>query len=218
MKKEYSTQPEKITEQWPGELSMMSWKELITAIPSPLLVATGWKANGKENACLQSWATFVSDSGELVCILSWVSKTGHLYQSLKETGCCVLNFPSSDIQDLCHKTIENNQYETDEITASGLTAEKAIKVNAPRIAECFLNIECEYLWEQQNFENSGNTVVALKAVHISMDSNYFDHNKLGRYGATGYMYSTPTPRNPETGEASEAGYWYIQPAPVKPSE
>jgi len=37
--------------------------------------------------------------------------------------------------------LENNQFETDEITASGLTVEKAIKVNAPRIKECFLNIE-----------------------------------------------------------------------------
>ena len=70
-----------------------------------------------------------------------------MYQSLKETRVCVLNFPSIDIYDRCIKTIGNNQFETDEITASGLTAEKASKVNAPQIKRVFLNIECEFLWE-----------------------------------------------------------------------
>jgi len=211
MKKEFSAQPEKFTDQWPGELSMFSWMDFVAAIPTPLLIATGWKPNGKENACLQSWATFVSDTGEFVCILGAVSKVGHMYQSLKETGCCVLNFPSRDIYDLCYKTIDNNQDETNEITASGLTAEKAIKVNAPRIAECFLNIECEYLWEQQNFEDSHSVVVALKAVHIAMDNAHYNQSKLGRYRDTGYVYNINAPRNPETGEADAGGLGVINP-------
>jgi len=210
VKKEFSVKPEKITALWPGELDMFSWKDMVTAIPTPLFVVTGWKSNGKENACLQSWATFVSDAGEFVCILGYASKNGHMYQSLKETGCCVLNFPSKDVYDRCHKTIDNNQFEVDEITASGLTAEKAVTVNAPRIAECFLNIECEFLWAHQNFENSDNTVVALKAVHISMDSEYYNHDKLGRYGKTGYMYNINAPRNPDTGGVEQISFGTIE--------
>lgn len=201
VKKEISAKPKKITEHWPGELAMFSWMDFVAAIPTPLFVVTGWKSNGKENACLQSWATFGSDAGQFVCILSNALKTGHMYQSLKETGCCVLNFPAADIYSKCHKTIDNNQFETDEITASGLTAENAVRVNAPRIAECFLNIECEFLWEQSNFENSNNAVIGLKAVHISMDSDRYDHDVLGRYGKNGYIYNINSPRNPDTGEA-----------------
>jgi hypothetical protein len=33
-----------------------------------------------------------------------------------------------------------------------------------------------------------------------MDSDYFDENKKGRYGKTGYIYNIHSPRNPETGE------------------
>ena len=66
MKKEFSAKPEKITEQWPGELAAFSRQDFVTAIPSPLLVVTGWKANGKENACLQSWAAFCGDGGEFI--------------------------------------------------------------------------------------------------------------------------------------------------------
>jgi len=60
-----------------------------------------------------------------------------MYQSLKETKVCVLNFPSNDIYERCIKTIGNNGFDTDEITVSGLTAENAFMVNAPRIKECF---------------------------------------------------------------------------------
>jgi predicted nucleic-acid-binding Zn-ribbon protein len=128
-----------------------------------------------------------------------------MYQSLKETGVCVLNFPSYDIYERCVKTIGNNDYETDEITAAGLTAEKAIKVNAPRIKECFLNLECEYAWEHGLFENAGffgyrDVTVALKIVNICMDGDRYDQSKLGRYGKTGYLYQIDQPTNPETGE------------------
>ena len=104
-----------------------------------------------------------------------------MYQSLKETGCCVLNFFSSDIYDKCFDTIKNNGFDTDEITASGLTAEKAKSVNAPFIKECFLNIECEYLWEHKLTPSNPSLVtVALKTVGIYVDEKYYgDKDKKG---------------------------------------
>ncbi len=200
MKKDFSSRPEKETTQW------VTWQASLTAIPSLVFVVTGWKSNGKENACLQSWTAFRGGGkDEFVCIMSAVSKNGHMYQSLKETGVCVLNFPSQDIYDRCIKTIGNNDFEMDEITAAGLTSEKAAKVNAPRIKECFLNIECEFLWEHDIFENTGvygyeEVTIALKVVNICMDSERYDQSKLGRYGKTGYLYEFDHPTNPETGD------------------
>lgn len=202
MKKEFSARPEKIVEPW------CTWQGFLTAMPSLVFVVTGWKSNGKENACLQSWASFVGGGkDEFVCIMGAVSKGGHMYQSLKETGVCVLNFPSYDIYDRCIKTIGNNEFDTDEITVAGLTAEKAVKVNAPRIKECFLNIECEFLWEKELFESpnffgSEDVAVAVKAVNICMDSEHYDQSKLGRYGKTGYLYQIDSPTDPETGKRS----------------
>ena len=210
MKKEFSARPEAITEQWPGELEAFSWQDFVAAIPSPLLVVTGWKSNGKENACLQAWATFVGGTGEFICILGSVSKRGHMLQSLQETGCCVLNFPSREVYDKCTETIGNNQFDVDEITASGLTAEPAVSVNAPRIAECFLHIECELLWAREQFEGSRDVVAALKATHLCMDSCRYDEEQLGRYGKTGYMYNINSPRNPDSGKAEPEAYGAIE--------
>ena len=196
MKKEFSTRPETISAEY-CKACGCSWQAFLTAMPSLMFVVTGWKKNGKENACLQSWAAFVgSGTDGFTCVMPLCGR--HAQKSLKRTGVCVLNFPSNDIMDRCSRTIRNNQWDTDEITASGLTAERATKVNAPRIKECFLNIECELLWRHRGW-------VAVKAVNICMDSDRYDQGKRGRYGKTGYVYMIDQPTNPETGEIAPFG-------------
>jgi hypothetical protein len=80
MKQEFSTMPDTFKQTWPDEFTWFSWQDFLTAIPSPLFVVTTFKTNGKENACLQSWSTFVGDKGNFICILGNVSKRGHAYQ------------------------------------------------------------------------------------------------------------------------------------------
>jgi len=177
MKKYFTSKPDELKEAWPGAFTGIegSWHAAVTDLPSPLFVATSWKSNGKENACMQSTAAFSGAFGNYTCILGWVNTKGHYYQSLKETKCCVLNFFTADIKDKCFDTIKNNGFDTDEITASGLTAEKAESVNAPLIKECFLNIECEYLWEHElNPGDPSLVVVALKTVGICIDDEYYN--------------------------------------------
>lgn len=201
MKKEFSSKPESFTETWEGQMEWFSWHYYLAAVPSPVFLVTSYKSNGTENAALQSWSTFTATGGEYICLLGSVSKSQHLYQTLKETKCCVLNFPSKDLYDKCLKTIDNNDFDKDEITVSGLTVEKAVKVNAPRVKECFLNVECEFLWEHELVPGGQIVTIALKAVHIAMDSDHYDESKLGRYGKTGYIYNIHSRQNPDTGEA-----------------
>ncbi len=213
MKKEFSAKPEVFDERYLQCCGNVSWHDFVAAMPQLVFVVTGWKKNGKENACLHSWSCFAGGGvNDYICILNKVNKNGHMYQSLKETGACVLNFPSHEIYDRCIETIRNNDYETNEITAAGLTAEPATKVNAPRIKECYMNIECEFLWEHEMFEGSEEMTVALKAVNISMDSRHYDENKLGRYGQSGYLYMVDQPTNPDTGEKMECGVGVVEPS------
>ncbi|QUI23469.1 flavin reductase [Vallitalea pronyensis] len=212
MKKEFSTRPEVIDEQFLKYCGGFSWYDFVTAMPALVFLVTGWKSNGKENACLQSWSTFVGGgTNDFICILGRVGKHGHMYRSLKETGVCVINFPSYDIYDRCIKTIGNNEFETDEITAVGLTMEKATKVDAPRIKECHLNIECELLWEHELFQGSDDMTIALKAVNICMESDHYNQDKLSRYGKTGYLFQVDQPTNPETGEITSISTGTFEP-------
>lgn len=61
--------------------------DFMTAMPELVYVITGWKLNGKENACLQSWTSFIGCGTDVfVCIMGKVRKSEHMYQSLKEKG------------------------------------------------------------------------------------------------------------------------------------
>ncbi|MBE6930827.1 MAG: flavin reductase [Ruminococcaceae bacterium] len=201
-----SERPGNFNDRYLQACGNLSWYDFVAGMPSLVFLVTGWKANGRENACLHSWSSFVgSGPNNYICILGKVKPNGHMYRSLKETGVCVLNFPTNDIYARCIRIIGNNQYDTDEITAAGLTAEPASVVNAPRIAECFLNMECEYLWEHEVCLDSNELCVAVRVVNITMDSEHADQAKLGRYGKTGYLFQIDQPSNPETGEITHFG-------------
>ena len=206
MKKEFDACPEAIDE---SGLYGFSWMEHVAAVPSPLVLVTGYKSNGLPNATMQSWCTFVGEEG-YHCLFSGVHKQGHMYRSLQETGCCVVNFPSKDCFLKCMDTVSNNGFDQDEIAASGLTAEPAGKVNAPRVRECFLNLECRLEWERDLTAEGTHAVVCLKVVNLCMDEARYQQG-LGRYGADGYLYNIHSPRNPETGEAAETRVGTLNP-------
>lgn len=206
MKKEFGTCPSAIDE---SKLYGFSWMEHVMAIPSPLVVVTTYKANGMPNATMQSWCTFTGEEG-YHCIFSSVHKSGHMYSSLKERGCCVVNFPSKDILMKCMATIEHNGFDQDEIAAAGLTAELSGKVDAPGIKECFLNLECVLEWEHDLSEDGTRAVMCLKVVNALMDEAHFDEGATGRYGESGYLYNIHSPKNPVTGEVSPTFAGVIQ--------
>ena len=92
-----------------------------------------------------------------------------------------------DIYDRCIKTIE---FETNESTAAGLTAERAVKVSAPRIKECFSTSNVSFygnLRFSRTFFGNQDVTVVLKAVNICMGSDRYGQSRLDRYGKPGYL-------------------------------
>ena len=154
---------------------------------------------------MQSWASFTSaGKGEgYYAILSSVNKCGHLYQSLKEKKEAVLNFMSAELYETCMKTIQNNQFEVDEITASGLTVKRASWVDAPMTEECFLNLECKYLWEKEIVPGDDHVMICLEVIGGHVDEAYLkDH-----FTDKGVLYNVHYPMNPE--DVKEKGCDYV---------
>ncbi len=197
MKKSFSGMPETMAD-FPRY--GFSWMDFVTSIPSPVFLVTGYKADGKPNACLHSWTSFVGDDDGFYAILSLVNTAGHMYQSARETGVMVLNFPSAALFPKCLDTIRNNQPEDDEIALAGLTAVPAETVNAPSVSECFLNLECKLLWERPMHEGSRHAVLCAKVNNIVIDEAHLDENGQGRIGSGGYLYNIMSAVNPLTGE------------------
>ena len=78
-----------------------------------------------------------------------------------------------------------------------MTSEKASIVNAPMIKECFLNLECRYLWEREIIEGSSHVLMCLEIVNICAEEKYLDEVVHGRYGEEGFLYNIHYPVNPE---------------------
>lgn len=203
MKKKYNTTPESMKNL---EYFGFHWMEFVISVPSPLYIITSYKNNGQPNACMQSWTTFTGGKNGYFAIVSAVSKYGHLYRTLHETGEAVINFMSADLYDQCMLTIKKNGLETDEIKAAGLTSGKADMVNAPLIEECFMNLECRFKWEKEIAEGDDSVLVCLEIVNVHMDERHLDENDLGRTGETGVLYNIHHPINPESFKGTAHDY------------
>lgn len=173
-----------------------SWLEFVTSIPTPMFLVTTYKSNGKTNACMQSWSSFTTaDKGRrFFVILSSVNKGGHLYQTLLEKGCAVVNFLSVDLYDRAMATIRNNQWEADELTESGLTAVKAEKIDAPMVDESIMNLECKFVWEKEIVPGDDHVMACLEVVNVHLDEKVLD----SRIEENGIIYNIHHPINPET--------------------
>ena len=180
-----------------------SWLEFVTSIPTPMFLVSTYKSNGKTNACMQSWSSFTTaDKGRrFFVILSSVNKGGHLYQTLLEKKCAVINFLSVDLYDKAMATIRNNQWDADELSESGLTAVKAEKIDAPMVDESFMNLECKFVWEKEIVPGDDHVMACLEVVNVHMDEKFLD----SRIEENGIIYNIHHPINPEkfTGKAHD---------------
>jgi flavin reductase (DIM6/NTAB) family NADH-FMN oxidoreductase RutF len=210
MKIEIDGMPPTFKETWPGQYKIFSWVEFVTAIPQAVSVITTFKENGLPNACPQSWTTYTGDRDGYYVIFSLMNTT-HTYKNILREKEFVVSFPTAAEFRRCMDTIKNNSEDTDEITASGLTAEPAKKVHAPRIKECFVNMECRLGWHRTLHKKSFWHVFAGEVVHVAIDSERAKHQSNSRYGDNGYIYNIHSPIDPSTGEEDTAKVGKIEP-------
>jgi flavin reductase (DIM6/NTAB) family NADH-FMN oxidoreductase RutF len=73
-------------------------------------------------------------------------------------------------------------------------------VQAPRIAECAINLECRLEWHHPLYENSHWHLFAGRVVHLSIDEDAMAIDPAERMRTLGLMYNVRGTVNPLTGE------------------
>lgn len=200
MKREISiTQPEYLIEDWPGKYDIFSWLEYIVTVPNPIFIVTTRKANGAANANLHSWGLLVGEKGNYSSLLALLDNT-HTYENiLRESEWCVC-FPSFQHYHQCFETIKVNAADNDEISDAGFTVESSKSVQAPRIAECAINLECHLEWHHALYENSHWQLLAGRVSHVGMDESAMVPDPVERMRIMGLMYNVRSTVHPVTGE------------------
>lgn len=82
-------------------------------------------------------------------------------------------------------------------------------MSVPRIAECFLSLECTLLWERPLCEPGDWNVLCGRIAHLTLDRERFNKEYGGRYGPGGYLYNIHSPRNPFSGNEAPTKIGYI---------
>ena len=199
MKHELGIQrPACLVEDWPGKFEAFSWLEYVVTIPNPIFLVTTRKANGAANANLQSWGLLLG-SGDHFYSLMAILKHNHTYENiLREREWC-LNYPDFYHYPECFDTIACNQAENDEITEAGFTIEPARLVQAPRIAECLINLECRLEREEPLFEGANWHLFIGRVVHAAVDERAMAPEPEERLRSMKLMYNVRSTVNPLDG-------------------
>jgi flavin reductase (DIM6/NTAB) family NADH-FMN oxidoreductase RutF len=173
--------------------------EYIVTVPNPIFIVTTRKANGAPNANLQSWGLLIGEKGNYSSLLALLDNS-HTYDNILREGEWCVGFPSFEYHPQCFETIHCNAPDNDEITEAGFTVESAKIVQAPRIAECSVNLECHLEWHRPLYENSHWHLFAGRVNHLAMDETMMVPDPIERMRVMGLMYNVRSTVNPMTGE------------------
>lgn len=191
--------PDFLVEDWPGKYSVFSWLEYVITVPNPIFLVTTLKENGKPNANLHSWGFPVGDCDHYSVLLS-ILNNSHTFTNILRTGEFCVNYPSYEHYPACFETIAKNGIDDDEICNAGLTLERAQTVSAPRIAECFFNLECCLEWNQPLSEGSRWQVLLGRVLHAAVDESVMVADPVERARRMKLMYNMRGNVHPLTGE------------------
>jgi len=193
------TQPAYLIEDWPGKYEVFSWMEYVVTIPNPIFIVTTQKANGAANANLHSWGLLVGEKGHYSSLLALLDHT-HTYANILREGEWCINFPSVRHYPQCFETIYCNAPDNDEIAEAGFTLEPAVTVQAPRIAECPVTLECRLEWNRPLYDASRWHLFAGRVMHLAMDETAMVPDPAKRMRVMGLMYNIRSTVDPLTGE------------------
>jgi flavin reductase (DIM6/NTAB) family NADH-FMN oxidoreductase RutF len=200
MKQEISiTQPGYLVEDWPGKYDVFSWLEYIVTVPNPIFLVTTRKANGAPNANLNSWGFLIGEKGNYSSLVALLDNS-HTYGNILREGEWCVCFPSFQHYHQCFETIRLNAPDNDELTDAGFTVELPKTVQAPRIAECSVNLECRLEWHHPLYENSRWHLFAGRVSHLAVDESVMVPDPVERMRIMGLMYNVRSTVHPMTGE------------------
>jgi len=205
-----SSQPEQFQEDWAGQYTYFSWMAYVTAIPHILFMITTRKENGLPNACLHGWSCFSGEGEHYYVLMSTVMTHTHTYRNILRTGEFCLNFLTGEYVDQCKQSISQNGDDTDELLASGLTAEPSRTIDPPRIRESFLKLECQFEWEKELQPNSRCRLICGKVRHISASEAFVFNPVSARFGKDSFMMHLMAMKDPDTGERLRGGIGRIE--------
>lgn len=198
------TIPDNFKKKYPEQFEVFSHMECVAAIPHVLFAVTTIKENGQPNVNFHSWSCFQGDGTGFYAILAGIYQHTHTYANIKRTKDFCVNFLPLKYCDQLLQTIEQNGDCDNEFEVGKFAIEKSCCIEAPRIKESFLSLECK---ATQISDLSGGGVTAMivgEVQNIAVDSAFASgDSRYNRYGENGFMYLIHAPQDLVSGDCGE---------------
>lgn len=97
--------------------------------------------NGKDNALAVAYCCNCSYDPPMVMV--GIVPSRYSYEIIKKTGVFVVNIPSKEQQEMFDYLGSHSGRDEDKFSSINIRVEEGIKVNAPLLADCPVNIECK---------------------------------------------------------------------------
>lgn len=108
--------------------------------PTPKVLVSCRGMGGENNALAVAYCCNCSYDPPMVMV--GIVPSRHSYKLIKETGCFVVNLVSKDNKELFDYLGSHSGRDDNKLAAIGAKLGEAVKINAPILADCPVNIEC----------------------------------------------------------------------------
>jgi flavin reductase (DIM6/NTAB) family NADH-FMN oxidoreductase RutF len=164
-------------------IGKQSWKPGNVLYPAPtVLVSCGGTQEWKPNLITIAWAGNVCSDPPMLSIS--VRPGRYSYEIIRTTREFVVNIPSlrqARAVDWCGVV---SGRDVDKFSGAGLTPAPALKVHAPIVLECPLNIECRVL---QSLELGSHTMFVAQVVAVQVSADLVDGKGVLRLEKCGLL-------------------------------
>lgn len=109
--------------------------------PAPKVLVSCRGKNGEENALAVAYCCNCSFAPPMVMV--GIVPSRYSYEMIKESGCLVVNLASQKNKEMFDYLGSTSRRDEDKLKVINAKTKDAIKVNAPILEDCPVNIECK---------------------------------------------------------------------------
>ena len=111
--------------------------------PSPSVLVSCRGLNGEENALAVAYCCNCSYDPPMVMV--GIVPSRYSYKLIKESGCFVVNLVEKSYEDIFKYLGTNSKKDGDKLAAKNVRTAEAVKIQAPLLRDCPVNIECSII-------------------------------------------------------------------------
>jgi len=136
--------------------------------PKPVALVTA-AAGGRDNVMTAAWVNVACMDPPMLCVSVRSSRFTH--GLIQQSGQFVVNMPGEELLEAVELCGNVSGRDGDKFQLAGLTRQKALKVEAPLVAECPLSIECEV---RHSLELGSHTLFIGEVMVVWLDDRHTD--------------------------------------------